>query len=98
MLSVSIELAERGGIQTAEVKANHLKLNAESKGLTKEGKKELKTDGDMQSHRAIIAGFHKTFPSLSSRVSVTGGLIDKTMMINVVSAEKCSLNKNHLFV
>lgn len=71
LLSVSIELSERGGQQTEQVKLNHQKLNTESKGLTKEGKKEMKTDGDMQSHRAIMAGFHKTFPSLSSRVSST---------------------------
>lgn len=69
LLSVSIDLAEEGGKQTVLVKKD-LKnnLNAESKGKTKEGKDELKTEGDMRSHRAIVAGLHHAFPELSERV------------------------------
>lgn len=68
MLSASLELAEAGGLKVASVKKLH-SLNAESKGKTKEGADEMKTDGDMQSHRAIVAGFHKAFPVLETRVS-----------------------------
>lgn len=68
LLSASLDLAEAGGTKVVEVKKAH-KLNAESKGKTKEGANEMKTDGDMQSHRAIVAGFHKTFPALAPRVS-----------------------------
>lgn len=67
ILSVSIDLAQRGGEQTVLVKKEH-KLNAESKGKTKEGKAEMKTDGDMRSHRTILSGFHNAFPQLSARV------------------------------
>ena len=63
LLSVSIELAKRGGQRVKEVKDGQ-NMNAESKGLTEEGKKELKTNGDLQSHRAIVYGFNKAFPGL----------------------------------
>jgi len=68
LLGASIDLAERGGDETYRVKQEHQKLNAESKGLTKEGAKEMKTNGDMNSHRAIIAGFAAGFPELKDRV------------------------------
>ncbi|XP_067945027.1 Golgi-resident adenosine 3',5'-bisphosphate 3'-phosphatase-like [Watersipora subatra] len=67
LLSVSIDLAELGGERVVAVKQEH-KLHAESKGETKEGKQEMKTDGDMQSHRTILAGFHTAFPWLDSRI------------------------------
>lgn len=66
---MSIDLAELGGERVVAVKQEH-KLHAESKGETKEGKQEMKTDGDMQSHRTILAGFHTAFPWLDSRVSI----------------------------
>ena len=63
LLAVGIDLAKRGGLRVKEIhESNH--LNKEVKGLTKEGAQELKTEGDMQSHRAIVYGFAKAFPGL----------------------------------
>ena len=63
LLSTSINVAKSGG---AQVKAVHLShnLNGEVKGKTKEGKDELKTEGDMKSHIAIKYGFLKAFPEV----------------------------------
>ena len=37
-------------------------LKVKSKGLTKEGAKQLVTEGDITSHRSIVYGFNKAFP------------------------------------
>ena len=63
LLAVSIALAERGG---ERVKAIHDTNNLDEsvKGKTKEGKKEMLTNGDMESHKAIFYGFQKMYPSI----------------------------------
>lgn len=63
LLAVSIELAQRGGLKVKEVHQQH-KLNENVKGLTKEGAKELLTNGDLESHRAIFYGFSKMYPGI----------------------------------
>ncbi|XP_014778400.1 inositol monophosphatase 3 [Octopus bimaculoides] len=63
LLSVSIELARRGGRKVLEVREKNA-LTAKVKGFTKEGAAELKTLGDMESHRAILYGMAKAFPGL----------------------------------
>ncbi|KAK6178760.1 hypothetical protein SNE40_011272 [Patella caerulea] len=63
VLSVSIDLAQRGGIKVKAVAELH-KLNPVSKGKTKEGKDELKTQGDLESHKAIVYGFSKAYPGM----------------------------------
>lgn len=70
LLSASIDLAKKGGAKVKAVHESHI-LNEEEKSKTKEGKAELKTEGDMKSHIAIVYGFHKGFPDLtvSSRLS-----------------------------
>lgn len=68
LLSASLDLAEAGGQAVVDVK-KETKLNTEVKGKTQEGAKELKTNGDMRSHRQIMAGFHRAFPELESRVT-----------------------------
>ncbi|XP_076463057.1 inositol monophosphatase 3-like [Babylonia areolata] len=64
LLSVSIVLAERGGKRVREIADAH-KLQATSKGKTKEGAKEMLTQGDLESHRTIVNGFLKAFPGLT---------------------------------
>ncbi|ESP05220.1 hypothetical protein LOTGIDRAFT_103282 [Lottia gigantea] len=63
LLSVSIELARRGGVKVKAVAESH-KLKAEVKSRTEEGAKEMRTDGDMESHRELIHGFAKAYPAM----------------------------------
>lgn len=63
LIAVSIHLAERGGTRVKEIRESN-RLQEKEKGKTKEGAKEMLTDGDMQSHRAIVYGFAKAFPGL----------------------------------
>lgn len=63
LLSVSIALVERGGSRVREIRDGNT-LADRSKGKTKEGADEVLTEGDMESHRAIVYGFGKTFPGL----------------------------------
>ena len=72
LLSVSIDLAASGGTRVRRIQERALKeshggdkqsaLGAKSKGLTKEGAKQLVTEGDITSHRSIVYGFNKAFP------------------------------------
>ena len=66
LLSVSIELAERGGKRVREIAEAHT-LQAKEKGRTKEGAAEMLTQGDLESHRVIVNGFFKTYPGLTVR-------------------------------
>lgn len=70
LLSVSIEIAERGGMEAVRYKAYH-RTHAGNKGQTREQAKELKTEGARRSYSAIMAGFLKTFPLLSTRVGIS---------------------------
>ncbi|XP_071807154.1 inositol monophosphatase 3-like [Asterias amurensis] len=63
LLSAGIGAAERGGVEVKKVHDEH-QLNAKSKGETREGANNPVTDGDMRSHKAIVHGLKKTFPSL----------------------------------
>eukprot|EP00105_Crassostrea_gigas_P003051 XP_011415785.1 PREDICTED: inositol monophosphatase 3 isoform X1 [Crassostrea gigas] len=63
LLSVSIALVERGGNRVRDIREGNT-LAEKSKGKTKEGADEVLTEGDMESHRAIVYGFAKTFPGL----------------------------------
>ncbi|XP_070195839.1 inositol monophosphatase 3-like [Littorina saxatilis] len=64
LLSVSVDLAERGGKRVTEIAQAQL-LEAKEKGKTKEGAKEMLTQGDLESHRAIVNGFLKTYPGIT---------------------------------
>ncbi|XP_033123614.1 inositol monophosphatase 3-like [Anneissia japonica] len=63
LLSVSIEMAEMGGLEVVEV-MKEKKLNEKSKGETREGANNPVTDGDMRSHRVMTHGMKKAFPNL----------------------------------
>ncbi|XP_046543444.1 inositol monophosphatase 3-like [Haliotis rubra] len=64
LLSVSVELARRGGSRVKAIVEEKKGLEAEVKGKTKEGENEMLTQGDLQSHKAIFYGFEKAFPGL----------------------------------
>lgn len=66
LLSVSVDLAQRGGKRVKEI-AEDQTLDAKEKGKTKEGAKEMLTQGDLESHRAIMNGFLKTYPGITVR-------------------------------
>jgi inositol monophosphatase 3 len=63
LLAVSIQLAKRGGDRVKQIRENDT-LAQKSKGKTKEGKDELLTMGDLESHRAILNGLLKSFPRI----------------------------------
>ncbi|CAH1255623.1 IMPAD1 [Branchiostoma lanceolatum] len=63
LLAVSIDLAQKGGDRVREIREAN-KLAEKSKGETKEGANDPMTDGDLQSHIAIVHGFEKAFPHL----------------------------------
>ncbi|KAK3591164.1 hypothetical protein CHS0354_029013 [Potamilus streckersoni] len=63
LLSVSIELAKRGGDKVWEIRAENT-LAGKSKGKTKEGADEMLTRGDLESHKTIVHGLAKAFPGL----------------------------------
>jgi len=64
LLSVAISAAERGGEQVVAVRKK-ADLGETSKGKTKEGANDPKTDGDMQSHVAMFYGIRKAFPDIT---------------------------------
>ncbi|CAH1772689.1 unnamed protein product [Owenia fusiformis] len=64
LLSVSIELAKRGGERVREIR-NDDNLAEKVKGKTQQGKNEYVTSGDMESHRAIYYGYFKSFPGIN---------------------------------
>lgn len=57
-------------MEAVQYKAYH-RTYAGNKGQTREQAKELKTEGARRSYSAIMAGFLKTFPLLSTRVGIS---------------------------
>ncbi|XP_052075037.1 putative inositol monophosphatase 3 [Mytilus californianus] len=64
LLSVCIQLAQEGGKRVKDVRLASNELAENLKGKTDEGVKDVKTEGDTQSHRAIVYGLAKAFPGL----------------------------------
>ena len=64
LLSAGIVLARRGGDRVREIR-RHSSLDETVKSKTAEGANELKTKGDIESHRTIVHGFSKAFPGLA---------------------------------
>ena len=63
LLSVSIISAQRGGDEIRAVHERH-KLNEIVKGETREGAKEMLTDGDLNSQAAMTYGLHLLYPDI----------------------------------
>ena len=64
LLTVAIEVAERGGNEVKQVRKDS-DLNLKSKGKTREGVVNPVTDGDMRSHYQMYFGLKKMFPKLT---------------------------------
>ena len=65
LLSASIELAEKAGVQVVNIRASgSVDFDQMSKGKTKEGKDEFVTAGDYKSHEIITSGLKAGWPNL----------------------------------
>lgn len=65
LLSAAIDVTRRGGDVVKKIRLGKSEdLNAESKGKTLEGAEELKTEGDMRSHIAMMYALKKGFSGL----------------------------------
>ena len=63
LLSAGIVLARRGGDRVRDIRRQN-SLEEKVKGKTKEGANEMVSQGDLESHRAIVHGLSKVFPGL----------------------------------
>lgn len=63
VLCAAIEAAEAGGRQVVMVRQLS-DLNEKTKGKTKEGVKDMMTDGDLRSHDVMYGTLTQTFPSI----------------------------------
>ena len=63
LLSVAIAVAEAGGREVVAVR-NEADIGESSKGKTREGANDPKTDGDMRSHVQMYYGLKKRFPNI----------------------------------
>ena len=68
LLSASIFVARLGGNAVKEIREKGT-LHEEVKGKTKEGKDDLKSDGDMASHHIMYYGLKKGFPNINVRIA-----------------------------
>ena len=93
LLSVSVDLAQRGGQRVKQIADNH-KLNAKSKGMTNEGQQEMLTSGDIESHRTIVSGFQKAFPGLMVNKFIRSCFCSAfKIVINFFFQKKCGFKR-----
>lgn len=64
LLSVSVDLARKGGDRVKAIREDPSRIKERVKGETKEGAKELMTAADLESHRIMHGGLSKAFPKL----------------------------------
>jgi len=64
LLSVAIDVAEQGGSEVFRIR-NLADIGETSKGKTKEGANDPKTEGDMASHLKMYWGIKKAFPDIN---------------------------------
>lgn len=64
LLCTAITAAEAGGGEVRNVRSQSNSLNEKSKGKTKEGVKDVLTDGDMRSHQIMSKTLLSAFPKL----------------------------------
>lgn len=64
LLSVSVDLARKGGDRVKAIREDPSQIKERVKGETKEGAKELMTTADLESHRIMHGGLSKAFPKL----------------------------------
>lgn len=64
ILCAAIAAAEAGGREVKAVRETGTQLNEKSKGKTKEGVKDVLTDGDMRSHQIMYSTLTTAFPHI----------------------------------
>jgi len=64
LLCASIAVAEAGGKEVKAVREAAKELVEKSKGKTKEGVKDVATDGDMRSHHVMFDTLSAAFPNV----------------------------------
>lgn len=64
LLCAAIIAAEAGGREVKAVRESAPELHEKSKGKTKEGVKDVLTDGDMRSHQIMYSTLTATFPQI----------------------------------
>lgn len=64
LLIAGIKATEAGGAEVVRIRKDADGLHERSKGLTKEGKKEMVTKGDISSHWVMVHGLSATFTGL----------------------------------
>lgn len=64
LLCAAIAAAEAGGREVKAVREKTTELKEKSKGKTKEGVKDVLTDGDMRSHQIMFSTITSAFPQL----------------------------------
>lgn len=64
ILCAAIAAAEAGGREVKAVREKETELKEKSKGKTKEGVKDVLTDGDMRSHQIMYSTLTSTFPHI----------------------------------
>merc|ERR1719410_2380015 len=64
LLAVSIEMAKRGGAEVKRIR-QQADIGESSKGKTREGANDPRTDGDMRAHVQMFYGLKKRFPNLN---------------------------------
>ena len=70
LLCAAIAAAEAGGIEVKNVRMNSdAQLNEKLKGKTKEGVKDVLTDGDLRSHTVMFNALTTHFPEVKVGIS-----------------------------
>lgn len=64
LLCAAITAAEAGGVEVKNTRLQNNQLNEKSKGKTKEGVKDVLTDGDMKSHFIMSKTLLNAFPNV----------------------------------
>ena len=70
ILCAAIVAAEAGGREVKAVREKGTELNEKSKGKTKEGVKDVLTDGDMKSHKIMYSTLTAAFPHIKVIIAV----------------------------
>lgn len=106
LLSVSIDLARKGGDRVKAIREDPSKIKERVKGETKEGAKELMTAADLESHRIMYGGLSKAFPKLKVTISflyycviilvLRGGKCHAQQYLTVLFPEKSSQMQQYL--
>ena len=61
-------ISQKTGLKVKEIRDKQDAMHEQVKGQTKEGAKEMLTEGDLQSHRTMVYGFAKAFPNLKVEI------------------------------